>query len=137
MMKGSCPCGGVTVTVARRPDYLNSCNCSLCFRLGTLTGYFNPSEVTIEGTTKSFVRADIDPVCLAVPFCPDCGATVGWTALGEPEDPARMGVNMRLFGPDALVGIPVRFPDGANWDESSPRPARRHEEVLFAQDAPF
>ena len=86
---------------------------------------------------KSFVRADIDLVCLVVPFCFGCGVIVGWTALGEPEDPPRMGVNMRLFGPGALIGIPVRFPDGANWDESSPRPARRHEEVLFAHDAPF
>jgi len=137
MIKGSCPCGSVTVTAARRPDYLNSCNCSLCFRLGTLTGYFNPSEVTISGTTKSFVRTDIDPPCIALPFCPDCGATVGWTGLGPQEDPPRMGLNMRLFGPDALIGIPVRFTDGANWDESSPRPARRHEDVLFQHDRPF
>jgi len=137
MLKATCPCGGVTVTVARRPDYLNSCNCTMCFRFGTLTGYFNPAEVSIEGTTKSFRRTDIDPVCLEVPFCPDCGAHFGWTAVGEPEDPPRMGVNMRLFGPEALVGIPVRFPDGANWDEASPKPARRHEEVPFRRDAPF
>ena len=137
MLKGSCSCGSVTVTVARRPDYLNSCNCSLCFRLGTLWGYFNPAEVKIEGTTKSFVRKDIVPVCLSVPFCPGCGATLGWTEIGEPEDPPRMGVNMRLFGPGALVGLPVRFPDGANSDESSPRPPRRHEEVPFQLDAPF
>ena len=137
MIKGSCPCGGVTVTAARRPDYLNSCNCSLCFRMGTLTGYFHPSEVQIEGPIKTFVRADIDPQCLAIPFCPDCGATIGWTPLRELEDPPRMGVNMRLFGPDALLGIPVHFVDGANWDESSPRPARRHEDVPFAHDAPF
>ena len=137
MITASCPCGNVTVTAARRPDYLNSCNCSLCFRLGTLTGYFNPSEVTISGPTRSFVRSDIDPPCLAVPFCPTCGATIGWTALGPPEDPPRMGLNMRLFGPAALVGIPVRFTDGAAWDESSPRPARRHADVVFAHDAPF
>jgi len=137
MLKASCPCGGVTVTLTRRPDYLNSCNCSLCFRLGTLTGYFNPAEVTIEGETRSFMRTDIDPVCLSVPFCPGCGATLGWRGVGEPEDPPRMGVNMRLFGPQALVGIPVRFPDGANWDESSPKPAKRHEEVPFQLDAPF
>ncbi len=136
MIKGSCPCGAVTVTAARRPDYLNSCNCSMCFRLGTLTGYFDPAEVTIAGPTRSFVRGDIDPQCLTVPFCPDCGATVGWTSL-EPLDPPRMGVNMRLFGPEALLGIPVRFTDGANWDESSPRPARRHEDVVFEWGAPF
>jgi len=101
MIKGSCPCGGVVVTAARRPDYLNSCDCSLCFRLGTLTGYFDPSEVTIDGPTKSFVRNDIDPPCLAVPFCPACGATVGWTSL-EPIEPPRMG-----RGGDRRTSCPV------------------------------
>jgi hypothetical protein len=44
-MKGTCPCGGVTVTVPRKPEYLNSCGCMLCFRLGALWGYFDPAEV--------------------------------------------------------------------------------------------
>ena len=35
-MKGTCPCGGVTVTLPRKPEYLNSCDCTLCFRLGAL-----------------------------------------------------------------------------------------------------
>jgi hypothetical protein len=33
-MIGTCPCGGVTVTLPRKPEYLNSCDCTLCFRLG-------------------------------------------------------------------------------------------------------
>jgi len=46
------------ITVARRPANLNSCNCSLSFRPGTLTGYFDPTEVTITGETKTFIRAE-------------------------------------------------------------------------------
>lgn len=132
-MKGQCPCGGVTVTVPRRPDYLNSCNCSLCFRLGTLTGYFHPDEVTVTGETKQFVRTDIEAY-LANRFCPTCSAVVGWTSL-EPYD--RMGVNMRLFDPEELIGIPVRFVDGRNWGDADERPPHRHEPVPFAHDAPF
>src|SRR6185437_4759692 len=59
-MNGTCPCGGVTVTVPSKPDYLNSCDCTLCFRLGALWGYFDPVEVTVAGETKAFTRTDIE-----------------------------------------------------------------------------
>ena len=127
-------CGGVTVTVPRRPEYMNSCDCSACFRLGSLTGYFAPDEVTIEGETAQFVRLDIRPY-IAFVFCPTCSASVGWTSL-EPLD--RMGVSMRLFDPEELVGVPIRFPNGREWDDDSAEPPpARHSEVPFARDAPF
>lgn len=132
-MKGRCPCGGVTVTVPGPPEYLNSCNCTLCFRLGTLTGYFPPDQVTITGETKEFRRSDID-VYLANHFCPTCSAVVGWTSI-EPYD--RMGVNMRLFDPEELIGIPIRFPDGRADTGEGERPPPRHAEVPFTLDAPF
>ena len=133
-MKGTCPCGGVTVTIPRQPEYLNSCDCTLCFRLGALWGYFHPDEVTVSGETKPFVRSDVKAY-LATNFCPTCSAVVSWTSL-EPYE--RMGVNMRLFDPDELVGLPVRFPDGRAWgDDVDERPPPRHEEVPFARDAPF
>jgi hypothetical protein len=32
---------------------MNSCDCTACFKLGSLTGYYRPDEVTIEGETQS------------------------------------------------------------------------------------
>lgn len=136
-MKASCPCGGVTVSVSRPPEYLNSCNCSACFRLGTLWGYFDPAEVTVAGETGAFTRSDLgEEPWIDFNFCPSCSATISWTARRAQEVP-RMGVNMRLFGPDQLLGIPVRFSDNANWDGEGERPAPRHEPVPFAHDTPF
>jgi hypothetical protein len=113
---------------------MNSCDCTACFKLGNLTGYFPPEEVTIEGDTQRFVRSDIQP-WIAFVFCPTCSANVGWTSL-EPLD--RMGLSMRLFDPEELVGLPVRFPNGRDWDDDSEeRPPPRHGEVPFAKDAPF
>lgn len=132
-MKGTCLCGGVTVTIPRRPEFMNSCNCSACFRLGSLTGYFPPGDVIIEGDTKRYIRSDIEPY-IAFLFCPTCSANVGWTSL-EPRD--RMGVSMRLFDPAGLVGVPVRFPNGRDREDGQDMPAPRHEEVPFALDAPF
>ncbi len=134
-MKGICPCGGVTVTVPGRPDYLNSCNCTLCWRLGTLWGYYDPSEVTVEGETRAFQRSDIE-VWLDTNFCPTCSAVVSWTAVRELSEP-RMGVNMRLFDPDELEGLPVRFPDNRAWDDEGERPPPRCSEVEFTREGPF
>lgn len=132
-MKGACLCGGVTVTLARRPEYMNSCNCSACFRLGSLTGYFPPDDVTIAGEPKSYIRSDIEPY-IAFLFCPTCSANVGWASL-EPRE--RMGVSMRLFDPAELVGVPVRFPNGREWDGDEEMPAPRRAQVPFGPDAPF
>lgn len=133
MMQGRCLCAGVTVTLPHRPEYMNSCDCRACFALGSLTGYFPPDEVTIEGETQLFVRSDITPY-IAFVFCPTCSANVGWTSL-EPLD--RMGVSMRLFDPDELVGVPVRFPNGRDAGEDGNWPPPRHDEVPFARDRPF
>ena len=132
-MKGMCLCGAVTVTLPHKPDYMNSCDCTACFKLGSLTGYFSPAELTIEGETTSFIRSDIQP-WIAFVFCPTCSASIGWTSL-EPLD--RMGVSMRLFDPVELVGIPIRFPNGREWNDEAERPPARHAEVPFARDAPF
>jgi hypothetical protein len=132
-LKSSCLCGAVTVTVPRQPEYMNSCDCTACFKLGSLTGYFSPGEVTVEGETKSFVRSDIQP-WIAFVFCPTCSVSIGWTSL-EPLD--RMGVSMRLFDPDELVGVPVRFPNGREWNDEAERPPARRAEVPFAPDGPF
>jgi hypothetical protein len=132
-MKGQCPCGGVTVTVPGRPEYLNSCNCTLCFRLGTLTGYFPLDQVMITGETREFRRSDIE-VYLTNHFCPTCSAVVGWTSI-EPYD--RMGVNMRLFDPEELLGIPIRFPNGRDDTGEGERPPHRHDPVPFAREFPF
>lgn len=115
-MKGSCHCGAVQVSIARAPDYLNRCNCSLCTKLGALWGYFTPREVTVSGRPRTYLRADVEVPSLAFSFCGDCGATVQWTSL-EP-DPDQTAINMRLFEPEELAGIEVRygnrrdFPDG-------------------------
>jgi len=40
-IEGGCQCGAVTIRLARRPDYVNDCNCSSCRPLGVLWGYFS------------------------------------------------------------------------------------------------
>ena len=111
---GHCHCRTVTLTIARQPDYLNECNCTLCTTRGAHWGYFRPAEVTTAGATTVYVRRDMPEPALATHFCPVCGATTHWTSImREPYD--RMGVNMLLFPAAAREGVELRAVDGLSW----------------------
>jgi hypothetical protein len=110
----------VTITIPAKPDYVNDCNCTLCRKAGILWGYFDPADVRVDGETERYTRADSEDPSVALHFCGRCGCTTHWTAtaafvrrVGEDN---RMGANMRLFPPDVLRGVEIRFPDGRGWD---------------------
>jgi len=128
-MDGRCACGTVRVALARLPDYINQCDCSVCLRLGAAWGYFHPRDVTVIGETDRFIRGDVAEPYIAYHFCPACGSSTHWTAL--PNGPSeRTGVNMRLFEPDGLEGLEVRFSDGLRR-EGKDRPPDRHEPITI------
>jgi hypothetical protein len=111
---GTCHCGRVRITLPRRPDEVTHCNCSLCAKTGFQGVYFSSGELGIEGETDSYVRADSKPACIAQQRCRNCGIVTHWTPLGDPPHD-RIGVNARLFGQEALSGVPVKDVDGRSW----------------------
>lgn len=133
-MEGRCSCGKVVVTIARPPDYINFCNCSLCRRTGGALGYFDKDEVSVTGEMTDFVRSDLDEVFLSNRFCPNCGTSVMWVPLPN-YDTRRVGVNMRMFDPDELKGIECRFPDGINWTDETPE--QRHPPQPYGEGMAF
>ncbi len=133
-MKGACNCGGVTVTLAHPPEYVNFCNCSLCRKTGGAFGYFDRDAVSVTGELRDFVRSDLAEVFLVNQFCPGCGSAVRWVPLPH-YDSRRVGVNMRLFDPAELAGIEVRFPDGINWVDE--RPEQRHPPMPYGEGTAF
>lgn len=118
MLKLSCHCGQVRVELAKQPEYVNECNCSLCSASGARWAYFHPSEVSVEGEAHSYCRHDKDEPAAQVQFCPTCGSTTHFTLTESAV--ARfgntlMGVNMRLANESDLAGIELRYPDGLAW----------------------
>ena len=110
-----CACGAVTITVPRRPDYINDCNCSLCTKLGANWVYFAPDEVAVdESGLDSFVRADMAAPYIRNFRCRTCGCPTHWRLI-RPIDTPRSGVNANLFEPGALEGVEVRKIDGRSW----------------------
>lgn len=118
MLKLSCPCGEVRIETAKRPDYIHECNCSLCSRADARWGYFDPSEVTVEGATEGYCREDKDDPGALLRFCPKCGVTTHFvlteSAVAKHGNVV-MGVNMRLTDQADLAGVELRFPDGLAW----------------------
>lgn len=118
-MTGKCTCGAVSVTIDAPPEYINDCNCSLCRKVGAGWGYFRSASVTTSGETFSFVRTDKESPFCEIHSCVVCAATTHYvlTAAFKERNPSAdvVGANMRLFDPDELMGVEVRFPNGKDW----------------------
>jgi len=118
MLTLSCHCGRVRLDVAKRPDFIHECNCSLCAKAGARWAYFHPSEVTVAGDTITYCRTDKPEPGADIGFCPTCGTITHFTLTAEAQAKhgnSMMGVNLRLAGEADLAGIELRYPDGRAW----------------------
>lgn len=115
---GSCHCGKVRIEAPSAPEWVGSCNCSICRRLGTLMAYYpDDGSLRVEGETVAYIQGDR---MIALHHCPVCACTTHWVSTGESY--GRVGVNARLLdgfevgeGRFLLDGreIEVRFMDNA------------------------
>lgn len=118
IMELSCHCGHVVVQTAKRPEFINECNCSLCRKSGAIWAYFTPDEVRTSGETGRYSRSDKAQATVAVHFCMTCGSTTHFELTDEiisRDGNALIGVNMYLANPEELSGIELRYPDGRSW----------------------
>ena len=118
MLNLYCHCGRIRIGIDRRPDYVHEGNCSLCGKAGARWGYFEPSQVSVEGAATGYCREDKDDPAAAIQFCASCGCTTHFTltesAVAKFGNKV-MGVNMRLADESDLAGIELRYPDGRAW----------------------
>lgn len=118
-MTGTCLCGAVSVTIEAKPAFVNDCNCSLCRKAGAAWGYFPSASVAATGRTISYMCRDKPAPAVEVHSCAQCSATTHFvlTQSFREKNPTAdvTGVNMRLFDPDELHGVEVRFPNGRDW----------------------
>lgn len=118
MLNLSCLCGEIRIKVEKRPDFIHECNCTMCSKTGARWGYFHPSQVSVEGTTKGYCREDKSDPNARVQFCPTCGSTTHFVLTANAVSKfgnTLMGVNMRLADERDLVGVQLRYPDGQAW----------------------
>ena len=75
------------------PEWLGSCNCSICRRTGTLMAYYpDDGGVRVEGPTEPYIWGDR---MIALHHCPVCACFTDWRSTGESH--GKVGVNARLL----------------------------------------
>ena len=117
-LTGSCHCGAVRIEVPSAPEWLGSCNCSFCRKIGSLMAYYpDDGSVRVEGETAAYIWGDR---MISQHHCPVCGCFTDWRSTGESY--GKVGVNARLLdgfevrdGRPLIDGreIEVRFFDNA------------------------
>lgn len=128
-MTSTCLCGAVQVTIETAPEFIHDCNCTLCRKTGGAWSYFGSAAVRVSGATVTTQRPDRPSPAVDIHSCAACHVTTHF-ALSEAFRAAnpeadQVGVNMRLFDPDELRSIEVRYPDGKGWDGVHPFGYRR------------
>jgi hypothetical protein len=112
-LTATCHCGAVSLQLARRPREITKCNCSVCWRYGTLWCYQRRGTVRFAGTRslEHYTRAGGE---LRFYRCTHCGCVTHWEHGRRPTD--RMGVNTRLLPAATILDLPIRYLDGeATW----------------------
>lgn len=118
MLTLSCLCSQVRIELANPPEFIHECNCTLCTKTGARWAYFHPSQLTVEGATNGYCRADKDEPAADVRFCPNCGSTTHFVLTESAASKfgnSLAGVNMRLVDEGLLAGIELRYPNGRAW----------------------
>ena len=119
-MKGSCHCGTVRFEVARPPEQVTECNCSLCRRLGGLFAYYPLEDFRIESGADNlgdYIQGDR---MLTTRFCRTCASVTHWegmpgTEAGPDGRNPRVGVNTRMLEDFDPGSVPLRKVDGASF----------------------
>ncbi|MGH6889237.1 MAG: GFA family protein [Rhizomicrobium sp.] len=115
MIESSCHCGALKLEIAKTPETVTDCNCSICRRYGVLWAYYSPKDVRILAGKEATHIYMWDDRSLEFHRCRNCGCLTHWAAVDRNLD--RMGVNARLMAPEILAAARVRRLDGANSRE--------------------
>ena len=116
MLKATCHCGAVEITIPRRPETITNCDCSICRRYGTLWGYFASTEVTIRaepGATQGYAWG---ATTIRFVRCERCGCVTHWEPIVASRG-TRMGINIRNFDPDEIGDVRIRRLDGSHSEQ--------------------
>ena len=113
LLRGSCHCGAVRLTLPSAPETATKCNCSLCRRLGGVWAYYEFGTVRIEGHPENTAEYIWGDKTLRNVRCKTCGCATHWEPI-VPEPGGKHGVNLNNFDPRLQESVQVRRFDGAD-----------------------
>ena len=113
MLRAACHCAAVRLEVARPPDWVIDCNCSLCRRYGALWAHYRPVEVMFvagEDHTDAYVWGESS---FAFHRCRTCGCLTHHTAL-DAAPPRLRAVNVRMMPALDPASVKLQHTDNAH-----------------------
>lgn len=113
MIRATCHCGAVSIAIPHAPAAVTNCNCSVCRRYGVLWAYYAAEEVEIGAAATALQEYTRGPASIAFVRCGRCGCVTHWRPMPGKRKTSKMGVNVRMFEPEALGPFRIRFLDGA------------------------
>ncbi len=113
MIAGSCHCGKVEFQISKEPQWLVSCNCSICRRVGALWAHLPADQVSVVAPKNGTIEYIQGDRMLAIHSCINCGCTTHWTSLSS-EPAATMAVNFHMCDQADIAKFRVRRFDGAD-----------------------
>lgn len=116
MLRAHCHCGAVTIEIARRPDSLTHCNCSICRRYGTLWAYPDRTGVKVTAAPGAASSCAWGDRTLRFVRCATCGCVTPWEPVVAQRG-SRVGVNARNFDPEQLGDVRICWRDGAGTEQ--------------------
>ena len=129
-INGSCHCGQVRIQAPYAPQWVASCNCSMCRRTGTLMAYYDRAEVTVTGETVPYLTGDR---FIETHHCPHCACITNWIAAAGVEERGLSAQDLQFL--TARTGINARLLDGFALSEAGPTFDGRPLEVRFRDNA--
>jgi hypothetical protein len=130
MIEGVCHCGAVRWSFEGVPESVTACNCTICRRYGALWAYgFDDVGIVVSGATSVYAWGS---QWLGFHFCSRCACVAYWRQM-QPgkEGRRRVGVNVRLAGPDAVAALPIHHHDGLANHDDLPLDGRRVVDMWF------
>ncbi len=113
--RGSCHCGAIRYTVEAELAGLETCNCSLCARLGYVHLYVEPERFHLEAAPDAYATYQFVTRTSKNHFCRTCGVSPFRRAR---SDPKLVDVNVRCLEGVDLDELPTQPFDGRNWEQA-------------------
>ena len=108
----SCHCGNVKIKLLASVETLTQCNCSICFSVGALWGYFSPQQVEIN-TGQPTIGYLWGAQTMQFHHCPGCGCNTHYLTTKN-SSRNQVAVNFRLLKECQLQDYKIRKYDGAS-----------------------
>ncbi|KAK3678047.1 hypothetical protein LTR78_002142 [Recurvomyces mirabilis] len=114
-MTATCHCKTVAVTVPKKPELINECQCTVCRSYRAGWAYYTVEGVSIPKLKdlKKYSRKDVGKPNNVFCFCPECYCLVCWWPADASDPKGEVGINTTFWDPKDLEYVERRI----SWED--------------------